>query len=60
MSFEEEMMSKDKDMSTYSFEPNRGYYLNHRNIFLQWSEQNVSLRAYHKYSPVLEGAYSKK
>ena len=33
MSFEEEMMSKDKDMSTYSFEPNRGYYLNHRNIF---------------------------
>ena len=29
-------------------------------FFLQWSEQNVSLRAYHKYSPVLEGAYSKK
>ena len=33
MSFEEEMMSKDKDMSKYSFKPNRGYYLNHRNIF---------------------------
>lgn len=33
MSFKDEMMSKDKDMSKYSFEPNRGYYLNHKNIF---------------------------